>query len=149
MWQKQATKNVHHSIKFMSFDHIALKQTSDKKLVYTAMTKHLFYYRMHVSKFVIENDAVPLNPFMIYEYFLLDSVDRDLVRAGNNTIVRKCDEIWVFEPISNGVLAEIKIAKENNKKIKYFRIAKPHAIIPCTKEEVEMEKEVEEFRNEL
>lgn len=133
----------------MTFDHVALSQTKDKLLVYTAMSKHLFYYRMHVSKFVIENGAVPLNPFMIYEYFLLDTVDRDQVRAGNNTIVRKCDEMWVFGAVSNGVLAEIKIAKANNKPIKYFRIAKPHAIIPCEKNEVEMEKDVEEFRNEL
>ena len=133
----------------MTFDHVALAQTKDKLLIYTAMSKHLFYYRMHVSKFVIEQGAVPLNPFMIYEYFLLDTVDRDEVRAGNNTIVRKCDEVWVFGAISNGVLAEIKIAKEVGKPVKYFRIAKPHTIIPCEKQEVEMEKDVEAFRNEL
>lgn len=133
----------------MSFDHIALRATENKLLVYTAMSKHLFYYRMHVSKFVIEKGAVPLNPFMIYEYFLLDTVDRDDVRAGNNTIVRKCDEVWVFGAVSNGVLAEIKIAQENKKPIRYFKIAKPHAIIPCSKEEVEMEKDVETFRNYL
>lgn len=133
----------------MSFDHAALAHTNDKLLVYTAMSKHLFYYRMHVSKFVIEQGAVPLNPFMIYEYFLLDTVDRDDIRAGNNTIVRKCDEVWVFGAVSNGVLAEIKIAKNAGKPIKYFKIAKPHAIIPCEKDEVEMEADVANYKNEL
>ena len=45
----------------MSFTHEALKLTADKNLVYTAMSKHLFYYRMFVSKFVIEQHGVPLN----------------------------------------------------------------------------------------
>jgi len=113
------------------------------------MSKHLFYYRMHISKYVIEQHKVPLNPFMIFEYFMLDSVDRDLVREGNNNLVMRCDELWVFGPISNGVLAEIKIAKEMNKPIKYFKIEKPHKIISITKEEAEMEEEVESFKSEL
>lgn len=133
----------------MTFEHKALKLQGDKPLVYTAMSKHLFYYRMHISKFVLENGGVPLNPFMIFDYFLLDSLDRDLVREGNNNIVRKVDEIWVFGAVSNGVLAEIKIAKEMNKTIKYFKIEKPHNIVAILKDEVEMEDEVAEFKNEL
>ncbi len=78
------------------FDHPALSQTENIPLVYTAMSKHLFYFRMHISKFVLEQNAVPLNPFMILEYFLLDTVDRNHVRTMNNTIVKRSDEIWVF-----------------------------------------------------
>ncbi|MFA6389961.1 MAG: hypothetical protein WCW77_05305, partial [Patescibacteria group bacterium] len=66
----------------MSFTHNALKLTNDKNLIFTAMSKHLFYFRMHISKYVFEQHGVPLNPFMISEYFLLDTVDRDLVREG-------------------------------------------------------------------
>jgi hypothetical protein len=131
------------------FEHVALNLISEKPLVYTAMSKHLFYYRMHISKFVIENGGVPLNPFMIFDYFLLDSVDRDLVREGNNNLVKRCDELWIFGLVSNGVLAEIKIAKAMEKVIKYFKIEKPHKIIPINKKEVEMEEEVAEFKNEL
>ena len=133
----------------MEFEHKALNLKEDKSLVYTAMSKHYFYYRMHISKYVIEQRKVPLNPFMIYEYFLLDSVDRELIREGNNNIVMKSDELWVFGPVSNGVLAEIKIAKEMNKPVKYFKIAKPHKIIPISKEEVDMEDNVKEFKSEL
>lgn len=133
----------------MEFKHEALKLKKDKNLVYTAMSKHLFYYRMHISKFVIENKGVPLNPFMIFDYFLLDSVDRDLVREGNNNLVKKSDELWVFGAVSNGVLAEIKIAKEMDKPVKYFKIEKPHNIIPAAIDEVEMEKDVIQFKSEL
>jgi len=119
------------------------------KLVYPAYSKHYFYFRQHISKFVLEQNCVPLNPFMIFEYFMLDTVDRDLVREGNNNLVMRSDELWVFGPVSNGVLAEIKIAKEMNKPIKYFKIEKPHKIISISKEEVEMEDEVKGFKSEL
>ncbi|MEA3514421.1 MAG: hypothetical protein U9R34_03020 [Nanoarchaeota archaeon] len=131
------------------FNHKALNLKENKSLVYTAMSKHFFYYRMHISKYVIEQHKVPLNPFMIFEYFMLDSVDRDLVREGNNNLVIRSDELWVFGPVSNGVLAEIKIAKEMNKLIKYFKIQKPHKIISIPKEEVEMEDDVKGFKYEL
>jgi len=133
----------------MAFEHEALNLNTDKNLVYTAMSKHLFYYRAHISKYVVEQHKVPLNPFMIFDYFLLDSVDRNLVREGNNNLVKRSDEIWVFGKVSNGVLAEIKIAKKINKTVKYFKIEKPHKIIPISVEKVEMEDEVAEFKNEL
>ena len=131
------------------FNHKALNLKENKSLVYTAMSKHFFYYRMHISKYVIEQHKVPLNPFMIFEYFMLDSVDRDLVREGNNNLVMRCDELWVFGPVSNGVLAEIKIAKEMNKPVKYFKIEKPHKMISISKEDVEMEEDVKDFKSEL
>ena len=125
-----------------SFSHVALELQGQKKLVYTAFSKHYFYYRMFISRFVLEKGCVPLNPFMIFDYFLLDTVDRDLVRDGNNSIVVRADEIWVFGPISNGVLAEILLAKQHGKPISYFKIQKPHSLQPISPEETEMEEEV-------
>lgn len=92
------------------FEHAALDLKGNCDLVYTAMSKHLFYYRMHISRYVLDQGKVPLNPFMLFDYFLLDSIDRDAVRRANNSIVLRADEIWVFGPISNGVLSEILIA---------------------------------------
>lgn len=120
-----------------------------KKLIYTAFSKHLFYYRMFISKYVSEQGAVPLNPFMIFDYFLLDTVDRGTVRDGNNTIVTRCDEVWVFGPISNGVLFEIRLAQEYGKPIRYFSIAKPHKILEVGKEDVEFEEEVADSKGTL
>ena len=133
------------------FNHQALGLGLGKEmpLVYTAMSKHFFYYRMFISKYVLEQGAVPLNPFMIFDYFLLDAVDRDLVRQGNNNLVKRADEMWVFGPVSNGVLAEIQIAKANKKPIRYFQIAKSHKIIAIAKNKVEMELDVKKFRSKL
>ena len=64
----------------MEFEHRAIKLDEDKSLVYTAMSKHLFYFRKHISKFVVENGKVPLNPFMIFDYFLTDTLYLMLIR---------------------------------------------------------------------
>ncbi len=133
----------------MTFTHEALDQTGDMQLVYTAMSKHLFYYRMHISKYVLEQKKVPLNPFMIFDYFLLDSIDRDLVRSGNNNVIKKVDEVWVFGDISNGVLAEILLAKSLKKPIKYFKIERPHKIVPVSVEELQLEDDIKQFASEL
>lgn len=111
------------------------------KLIYPAFSKHLFYFRMHITKFVLENDGAPLNPFMIHEYFLLDTVSRDKIRASNNAIVEKSDEIWVFGQISNGVQAEIDLAKKNNKLVRYFVVVDSRDIKEITEDQTEMEPE--------
>lgn len=93
-------------------------------LVYPAQSKQYFYCRDAVCEFVLRTGAVPLHPFRIFEYFLGDRVDRDLVRRGNNTIVARADEIWVFgREIADGVLLEISHAHLNSKPIKYHTIA--------------------------
>lgn len=132
-----------------SFKHQALGLTTDKPLVYTAMSKYIFYCRMFISKFVLENGAVPLNPFMVFDYFLLDMVDRDLVREGNNNLVKRSDELWVFGKVSDGVLAEIKMAKAMKKPVKYFKIENPQNIIEITTDEVELEEKVKDYYSEL
>jgi hypothetical protein len=132
-----------------SFSHPALDAQVEKPLVYTAMSKHLFYFRMFISVFVLKNGGVPLNPCMVFDYFLLDAVDRNLVREANNNLVRKCDEVWVFGAVSNGVFAEIQIANEQGKPVRYFSVEKPHKIVESSKEKVEMEDEVAELKHLL
>lgn len=113
---------------------------NNMKLIYLAFSKHLFYFRMHISKYVLENDGAPLNPFMVHEYFLLDTVDRDTIRASNNLMVERADELWVFGQISNGVMVEIQIAKKLNKPIRYFQVINSKDIKEISEEEAELEK---------
>ena len=87
-----------------------------KKIIYTAQSKKFFFAKMFVCKFVLEKNAIPLNPFNVWGYFLNELADRDLVRRGNNNIVRISDETWVFGPIADGVLFEIDYAISLNKK---------------------------------
>ncbi|MBI4154309.1 hypothetical protein HY501_03155 [Candidatus Woesearchaeota archaeon] len=122
---------------------------TEMKMVYLALSKHLFYFRMHISKFVLERDFVPLNPFMIHDYFMLDTVDRDTVRNSNNTLVKRCDELWVFGPVSDGVLAEIRIAKQLGKPVRYFQVVGSQHIEEISKGSVKFEDGLERFADEL
>lgn len=86
------------------------------------------------------NGCVPINPFMSFDYFLIDVVSRDTIRQANNTYVHIADEIWTFGVISDGVLAEIHLAQELCKRIKYFAL---HNTVDSIKEIKEEELEYE------
>ena len=116
---------------------------------YTATSKRKFYMKDQISTFTLQQGYVPLNPFQIFG-FLNDTIDRNLVRQANNTLVRIANEFWVFGEVSDGVLAEIKQAKEQRKPIKYFRIENYKDIIEILNlEEIVMEKNVKTYRHLL
>ena len=99
------------------------KPTSELPVVFTAQSKLHFYCRDAICEFVFNQGAVPVNPFRLYEYFLGDRVDRDLIRQANNNLIRKCDQLWVFgETIADGVLFEILYAKKLKMPVKYFTV---------------------------
>lgn len=131
----------------MKFEHPALTLSGTRPLIYPAFSKHLFYFRMAISKFVLERGGVPLNPFMLFDYFLLDTLPRDDVRDANNSIVRRVDEVWIFGPISNGVLAEIRLAKSKEKPLRFYEIQNSRAIVPLQK--LLLEEEVAPFEEEI
>jgi hypothetical protein len=133
----------------MDFKHPALKLDKGIPLIYTAMSKHLFYYRAFISKFVLENGGVPLNPFMIFDYFLLDSVERDLVRQANNNLCKRCDEIWVFGAVSDGVLAEIHISTKCGVPQRFFEIRGSNRIEEITRAEVRLEEDIQQMEEPL
>ena len=130
------------------FDHKSLELKKDKKLVYTAMSKYLSYFKDHISKFVLGKGCVPLNPFNI-PYFMLDTVNRDICREANNNLLKRADEVWVFGEVSNGVLAEIKIAKKMKKPINFFKIIKNKDIAKSSKKDIILENDVRGFLKEI
>ena len=86
---------------------------------------------------------------MVFEYFMLDTVERDTVRNANNNLIKRADEIWMFGPVSDGVLAEIRLAKQGDKPIRYYTILKSREIKEISKDEVELEDDLEKYRDEL
>ena len=117
---------------------------SAMSLVFTAQSKKFFYCRDAVCQFVLEDGALPINPFRIFDYFLGDRVDRDLIRKGNNQLVRACDELWVFGPVADGVLFEIAYALSLHKPIRFFTIdTVARAITPISRlNDVKFEPEI-------
>ena len=100
--------------------HRALTIKPADMVVFTAMSKKYFYMRFLVTKFVLDQGVVPINPFTSFDYFLLDAVERDTVRRANNTLMARADELWVFGDIADGVRAEIVQAWQQHKTVRFF-----------------------------
>ncbi len=133
-----------------SFSHKAKELQEEKKVVFTAQSCRNFHQRMLICRYVLKRGAVPVNPFTTYGYYLYELVDRDLVRNANNNLIKRCDELWIFGEISDGVLAEIQIFKELGRPIRYFDIScLPDSIQEIDKEAAVMEDDVQEYKKEL
>lgn len=118
--------------------------TEERPVVFTALSRHVFYARMLICKFALLHDAVPINPFTNWGYFLDDLVDRDLVRRANNNMIIRADELWVFGPISNGVLFEIQFAMQLGKAVRFFSVGPRYQdILPLRADAIEFEADVE------
>ena len=104
--------------------HPALNIKPADTVVFTAMSKKYFYMRFFVTKFALDQGVVPINPFTSFDYFLLDAVERDVVRRANNTLVGRANELWVFGDIADGVRAEIVQALAQNKPVRFFAFTK-------------------------
>ena len=67
-----------------------------RKVIFAAMSKNSFYMREHIIKFILEKGFTPTCAFMMYSYFLLDTVERDFLLSANNELIRRSDELWVL-----------------------------------------------------
>lgn len=92
------------------------------RVVFAAMSKSNFYLREHIIKYILEKGFTPTCAFMMFSYFLLDTVERKKLIRANNDLIRRSDELWVFGEISDGVDKEIKLAKRRNMPIRYYDI---------------------------
>jgi hypothetical protein len=126
--------------------HPRLRLKKTYPLIYPAYSKRNFFLQMQISQYCLDKRAIPLNPFMLFRYFLGDIIPRENIYNANNNIVRICDEVWTFGEISNGVLAEIQMKKEMGGEVKYIEIIKgyPAQFRQINPEKAEFEKEEKE-----
>jgi hypothetical protein len=99
-------------------------------IVFTAQSKLSFYCREAVAEFTFSKGAIPINPFLVFGFFLGDRVSRELIREANEVLVLRSDELWVFgRDLANGVLREISLAANAGKPIRFFTVEdRPEAI---------------------
>lgn len=128
------------------FQHRTLELKHEWPVVYTAMSKHMFYFRVSISRFVLEQKMVPLNPFMNFDFGFFGLVPKDSILTANNNALRVADESWVFGPISDGVQAEILIAKELGMPIRYFTVTGSGDIKELSESNVKYEEDIASFQ---
>lgn len=128
--------------------HPARKLHERCSVIYTAHSKNTAYMKHHICLFVLKQECVPINPFMNFEYFLLDTVSRDVVRRANNSYVYVSDSLWTFGIISDGVFEEVRLAKDEGKPVRHFSVGKTlRSIHELEVGELIYEKDVEEIEN--
>jgi hypothetical protein len=117
-----------------------------QKVVFTAMSKRSFYLREFIIKHTLRQGYTPFSAFMMFSYFLLDTVERDQLISANNELIRRSDELWVFGPVSDGVLEEILFAKKLRQRVTYFKFDKlTHTFSKIPSSEVEFEPDTEHY----
>ncbi len=100
--------------------HRALLLTERKPLVFAAHSAETAYLSERICSYVLQLGRVPIDPFMSLGYFMYGLVDKDSVRAANNNLLMRCDELWVFGELSDGVDAEVAFAGQLAMPVKYF-----------------------------
>src|ERR1700674_4867438 len=111
-----------------------------KRLVYVPMSHRSFYWRAHIQKFVLDSGMVPVSPFMLFDYYLMHTVSKEVVREAMNNLLARSDEVWVFGRLSLGVKVQVGIAKRLTKPVRYFDIsALPIAVMPVSEETAQQE----------
>ena len=93
-----------------------------KQLIYCAISNRNFYWRQHITKFVLDEGQVPIVPFMLFDYYLLHTVPKETVRSACNNLIVRSDQMWVFGSLSLGVKVQIGIAKRLKKPVRYYDI---------------------------
>ena len=95
------------------------------KVIFTAYSSELFCIRSRITKYVIDVHAVPINPFLNWDYFLMDNINESEMEMLNVALIKRCDELWIFAKsteLSDGVQDEIVVAKTRNIPVKYFAV---------------------------
>lgn len=133
-----------------SAQHIADTLRDETRVVFTAQSAKNFHQRMLICKHVFDQGNTPINPFTNFGYYLYELVERNLVRQGNNNLMRRADELWVYGDISDGVASEIRFAHELGMPIRYFSIDNlPGRPVETTLEQLPFESGLETIRSEL
>lgn len=99
------------------------------KLVYVASPLRGDYDRnmelaRQYCKHVIDNGFIPYAPHLLFTQFMDDTIpeERATGMAMGIEMLKRCDELWVFgETISEGMAAEIELAKELDIPIHYIK----------------------------
>lgn len=130
--------------------HIADTLRDKTPVVFTAQSAKNFHQRMLICKHAFEQGVTPINPFTNFGYYLYELVDRNLVRQGNNNLMQRADELWVYGDISDGVASEIRFARELDMPIRYFDISSlPDSPTETSLDKLPFEAGLERMRDEL
>lgn len=71
-------------------------------------------------RFVVSRKRVPIAPHLLFPQFVSERTERGLAMKMDYLLLLRCDEVWVFGEITEGMAAEIEMAEDEGKRVRYF-----------------------------
>lgn len=129
--------------RYMKRLRIRQGKRTHRKMVYVTHSKSWFYAREIVTQFAVKQGVAAVNPFMNYNFYMNGTVDRDEVVECCHQLIRTCDELWVFGPVSEAILTDIAVAVMEGKEVRFFSISDEESgIHELRMEDIIFEREV-------
>lgn len=106
-------------------NHLRIRKgkKSDRPLVYVTHSKNWFYARETVMQFAVDQGVAAVNPFMNYGFYLNGMTEKGAITECCHQLIRSCEELWVFGPVSEAIMTDIVVAVMAHKTVKFFSIS--------------------------
>ncbi|MBU0953059.1 MAG: hypothetical protein KKA90_01405 [Nanoarchaeota archaeon] len=92
-----------------------------KKTVYALFSRLNRKHKIHISKFVLDQGAIPSFPTIVEDFYNTKPLTTvETIAERKDAIVRRADEVWVFGEISDDILDDVLLARRLGKKLRYF-----------------------------
>lgn len=98
------------------------KYDKGRKVVFVSQAAVNMCWARLICKFVIEKGHSPVNYFTAFGHFVHELADQQTMIDSINSLIVRCDELWAFGEISEGMWYEIKMCKELGIPVRYFDI---------------------------
>jgi len=71
-------------------------------------------------RFVVRQKRVPLAPHLFFPQFVDEATERGLAMKMDCFLLWRCDEVWAFGEITEGMAMEIEMAEDEGKRVRHF-----------------------------
>ena len=71
-------------------------------------------------RFVVRQKRVPLAPHLLFPQFVAEATERETAMTMDYILLQRCDEVWAFGDVTEGMAAEIEVAEDEGKRVRYF-----------------------------
>ncbi|MEM5798275.1 MAG: hypothetical protein QXP39_01860 [Candidatus Aenigmatarchaeota archaeon] len=91
----------------------------NRKVVLIGLSKPNMSHRIRITKFVIDQHAVPVYPGIVEDWYKIRSLKTEL-ENDMDELLKRVDELWIFGAVTGDMKNTISLAKRLGKNVRYF-----------------------------
>lgn len=139
------SKEMLYRPKNRKLEKLIQKYDKEKQIVFVSQASSNMCWARLMCKFVLDQGYVPVNYFTVFGHFVHELADLETMIDSVNSLIVRCNQLWAFGEISEGMWYEIKMCKKLGIPVKYFSIERiPHEIKETTEKELSYQDKFEE-----